>query len=153
MAPLLRGKTALSPRRNVYFCNFALTRQHPRRPNAFRPHLATSGRGAKLFRIAKLSPKSSPCPAACPQKADVNFHSQIAGQIGPPRQTRWVLSIFDEGRNMFSRARQGRFISLAAHLPPREPTSIFARKSQVRLALTLRNPSVFKHSGGLLGHK
>ena len=62
------------------------------------------------------------------------------------------VSILDAGRKMFSRARQGRFISLAAHLPPREPTSIFTRNLQVRLALTLRNPSVFKHSGGLPGH-
>ena len=86
--------------------------------------------------------KVLPAPTACPKKADISFHSQIAGQIGPPRQTRWVLSILDAGRNMFPRARQGRFISLAAHLPPREPTSISTRKLQVRSALTHNNPSV-----------
>ena len=62
------------------------------------------------------------------------------------------LSILGEGRKMFSTARQGRFISLAAHLPPREPTSIFTRNLQVISALTLKNLSVFKHSGGLPGH-
>ena len=67
-------------------CNFQLTRQSLHRPHAFRPHLVAFRRAAKPRRIAKLSPESSPCPAACRKKADVNFHSQIAGQSGPPMQ-------------------------------------------------------------------
>ena len=38
MAPLLRGKTALSPRRNAHFRNFKLTRSAQHRLHAFRPH-------------------------------------------------------------------------------------------------------------------
>ena len=45
-------------------------------------------------------------------------------------------------RKMCSRALQGRLISLAAHMPPRRPTCISIRNLQVRMALTLRKPSI-----------
>ena len=56
MALLVRGKTALSPRRNAHGV------QH--RLHAFRAHLAASGRGSKLLKNVKHSPESSPCPPA-----------------------------------------------------------------------------------------
>ena len=92
-------------------------------------------------------------PRGMPQEGRHHFSLANRRSEWPsdPKHDRF-LSILDEARKMCSRGHQGRFISLAAHLPPREPTSIFTRNLQVRLALTLRNPSVFKHSGGLPGH-
>ena len=77
MARLLRGKHAFSLRRNAPFCKFKLRRSVQHRLHAFRPHLVALGCAAKLLRIAKLSPESSPCPGDVIQTPDVAKPSQI----------------------------------------------------------------------------
>ena len=150
------------PARRVQSCSFTLgqytgctlhrTISVLHRPHAFRPHLAASGRGAKLLKHAKHSPESSPCPRAVMQTPRATKIAKSPRRNSNSRLRTFKTGPFPRSENMFSRSPQGGLTNLAAYLTPRRPTCIFTRNLQVISALALRHPRVFKHSGGLPGH-